>query len=116
MTDRYFYEVKALSKIEGSKNKIIDVLRGMKMKLLAFYIGGTFFAFFYWYAISAFCSVYLNTQSIYIIDCVISFLIFLIVPFIVYALIALLRIISLRSVDHKKLKWLYNMSRLLPVF
>ena len=94
----------------------IDVLRGMKMKLMAFYIGGTFFAFFYWYAISAFCSVYLNTQRIYIIDCVISFLIFLIVPFIVYALIALLRIISLKSVKHKKLKWLYNMSRLLPVF
>ena len=116
MTDRYFYEVKALSKIEGSKNKIIDVLRGMKMKLMAFYIGGTFFAFFYWYAISAFCSVYLNTQSIYIIDCVISFPIFLIVPFIVYALIALLRIISLKSVNHKKLKWLYKMSQMLPIF
>ena len=116
MTDRYIYEVKSLSKIEVNRNKVISVLRGMKMKLMAFYIGGTFFALFYWYVISAFCSVYINTQTIYIIDCVISFVIFLVVPFIIYFIIAVIRIISLKSVIHKKLKWLYKISNLLPIF
>ena len=116
MTDRYIYEVKSLSKIQGTRNKVISILRGMRMKLMAFYIGGTFFSIFYWYAISAFCSVYINTQTIYIIDCVISFVIFLIVPFIVYFIIAVLRIISLKSIIHKKLKWLYKISNLLPIF
>ena len=116
MTDRYIYEVKALPKIDGIKNKAISILRGMRMKLMAFYIGGTFFSIFYWYVISAFCSVYINTQSIYIIDCVISFVIFLIVPFIVYFIIAMLRIISLKSNIDKKLKWLYELIRIFPIF
>ena len=116
MTDRYIYEVKALPKIDGIKNKAISILRGMRMKLMAFYIGGTFFSIFYWYVISAFCAVYINTQIIYIIDCVISFVIFLIVPFIVYFIIALLRIFSLKSNIDKKLKWLYELIRIFPIF
>ena len=116
MTDRYIYKVKSLSKIEGDRDKVISVLRGMRMKLMAFYIGGTFFSIFYWYAISAFCSVYINTQTIYIIDCVISFVIFLIVPFVVYFIIAVMRIISLKNNILKKLKWLYKLSKVLPIF
>ena len=67
---------------------------------------------FYWYFISAFCAVYNNTQVMFIIDCALSFLFFLVDPSIVYALITLIRIIALKN----KLKCLFKVSKIFPIF
>ena len=116
LTDRYIYEIKAIPKFEGNGKTAFSILRRMRIKLMEFYLGAFALSAFYWYFISAFCSVYPNTQGIYIINCLISFVIFLIDPFIIYAFTTMLRIISLKSVVNKKLKWLYKISRFFPIF
>ena len=116
LTDNYIYKIKSLSKEDDIGDKIFLVLKGMKIKLIIFFILIFFLSAFYWYFISAFCAVYKNTQGIYIIDCVISLVFFLVDPFIVYALFALLRKISLKKVKNKNLECLYKTSRLFPIF
>ena len=116
LTDRTIYEIKAKTK-NGTKQKIIfNKMKKMKIKLIIFFIFTFIVELFYWYFISAFCSVYNNTQKIYIIDCVLSFIFFMIDPFIVYALVTLLRIISLKSSDKKNLNCLYILSQIFPIF
>ena len=116
LTDNYIYKIKTLSKEDDIGDKIFLVIKGMKIKLIIFFVLIFIISAFYWYFISAFCAVYKNTQGIYIIDCVISFLFYLVDPFIVYALFALLRVISLKNNNKKNLECLYKTSRLCPIF
>ena len=116
LTDRYIYEIKAWSTSERTGENIFRTVKKMKIRLVAFFVTIFFVSLFYWYFISAFCAVYNNTQGMYLIDCVISFVIFLVDPFIIYAIVALLRIISINSISCKKMKCLYTISRLFPIF
>ena len=88
----------------------------IKIKLLIFYVITSVLLLFYWYFVSAFCSVYKNTQRIYIIDCLLSLLIFSIIPFIVYAFTTLFRLVSLKDYNKKRLKFLYLIGKSLPLF
>ena len=116
MTDVHYYEIKALPKKEKNDQRIFDILKCVKRKLIGFLIF-TFLVFlFHWYFISAFCAVYQNTQLIYLRDSAISILISLIDPFIIYALTCLLRAISLMKCGRKKLCCLYKISELIPIF
>jgi hypothetical protein len=114
-TDKYVYEIKSLKNKETNGNKIFDILKCIKNKLLIFYICTFILILFYWYFVSAFCAVYHNTLKNYLIDCAISFLIFSIIPFIMYAFIALLRVMSLKDKDKKGLKCIYATSQSLPI-
>ena len=112
LSDKSVYEIKAMPKEQVTGVKIFIILKRMRIKLILFLIFSLIVMLFYWYFISAFCSVYNNSQIIYIIDCVISFAFFNAIPFILYALVTLLRIISLK----KKVKKLYNICKMLPIF
>ena len=116
LTDIIIYEIKALSKNEETRNIIFNNLKKIKIKLIIFLVFTFIVELFYWYFISAFCSVYNNTQVIYLIDCSISLLFFMVVPFIVYVLITLLRIISLKCSTQKKMKCIYILSKIFPIF
>jgi hypothetical protein len=116
MTDRYIYSIRALPKHEVNGNKIFEVLKSIRRKLIIFIILMLFVSLFCWYFISAFCAVYKNTQRIYILDCIVSFLIFLIDPFVIYAFLTVLRIVSISKICNKKVKCLYKFSRLFPIF
>ena len=112
MTDRYIYEIRAVSKTERDGKKIVDILTKMKINLIIFFCSLLLVSIFYWYFISAFCAVYNNTQGMYIIDCLLSFIFFSIDPFIVYALVSLIRFIAIK----KKVKWLYVIGTIFPIF
>ena len=116
LTDRSIYQIKGLAKHEENKEKIFEIMNKMKIKLLIFFFSIFLVSIFYWYFISAFCAVYKNTQKIFIIVCVISLLIFLIDPFIVYALVTLVRFLSIKRINNKKVKCLYTISRIFPIF
>ena len=116
LTDRHIYEIKGLPKREATAEKIFEILRKMRIKLIIFYIMVVLISLFYWYFISAFCAVYHNTQGLYILDCVLSFIFFSIDPFIIYALVTLLRVLSFKKLGNKKIKLLYTISRLFPIF
>ena len=116
MTDKHVYEIKSLPKEKTNNEKVFNILKCTTNKLLIFF-GITFgFILFYWFFISAFCAVYPNTQRIFIIDCLLSFVFLAIIPFIVYFLMTLLRIISLKDNSKKRLSCLYKLSQMFPVF
>ena len=116
LTDRYIYEIKAKPKNEIDNEKLFDILNKIKIKLRIFYISFIIISLFYWYFISAFCAVYHNTQGLYILDCLLSFIFFTIDSFVIYAIVAILRYLSLTRCKHKKMKCLYTTSRLFPIF
>ena len=116
MTDRYIYEIKGLPKERATGSNIFVIIKRMRIRLVAFFVSIFFITLFYWYFVSSFCAVYHNTQKLYLIDCSLSFVLFLIDPFIIYAFITLLRFLSLKKISNKKIKCLYNLSRVFPMF
>ncbi len=118
MTDKHYYEIKALPYKEKDDQRIFDILDCMKRKLTGFFIFTFLFFLFHWYFISAFCAVYQNTQKIYLRDSMISFAISMIDPFIIYFFTNLLRCISLTKLCRKKCcgGCLYKTSDLIPIF
>ena len=93
MTDKHVYKIKNISDIQINKSKIFLILKCIKIKLFGFYLFTFIFFVLYWYLITAFCSVYQNTQIIFIKDSFSSFLMGLAYPFALYIFPALFRIV-----------------------
>ena len=70
---------------------------------------------FYWYLITCFCAVYQNSQTAFIKDSLLSFLLGISIPFIIYLIPSLFRIIALKT-DKYRLEWVYNFSNIIPFF
>ena len=117
MTDIHYYKIKNLLKENNLKKKkfkfLIDCI---KYKIIIFYSFAFLLFLFFWYLISAFCAVYENTQKVFIIDSISSFIYGLIYPFIFYLIPSCLRIISLKAKEKKNLKCLYFLSDKIPIF
>ena len=117
MTDIHYYQLKELKR-ENNINgkKALSVIKCIKIKLII-YIISTFLMFlFFWYAIAAFCAVYVNTQGIFVADSYLSFLMELLYPFAIYLAPTALRILSLKAKGKKNLKILYSLSDKIPIF
>ena len=117
MTDIHYYQLKELKR-ENNINgkKALSVIKCIKIKLII-YIISTFLMFlFFWYAIAAFCAVYVNTQGIFVADSYLSFLMGLLYPFAIYLAPTALRILSLKAKGKKNLKILYSLSDKIPIF
>ena len=105
---------KSLLKIKACKNKFevynksINLFKYLLIKFNIFFIIGLLYLSFCWYFISAFCAVYNNTQEIYLKNCLLSFSISLIYPFLLNIIPAILRAISLK-VNNRKC--IYNLSK-----
>ena len=102
LTDKHYYQIKALNNQNMNKNIVFQILRCVNLKLLGFFTFTLILFTFYWYFISAFCAVYLNTQIIFIKDSAMSFLTGLLYPFVLYLFPAILRIISLEDSIKKR--------------
>jgi len=96
------------------RKKSIDILNCLKLKFILFYILSFIFLLFFWYYLSCFCAVYINTQKCLIENTLISFLLSLIYPIFLYLLPAFFRIPSLKSKNKKK-KCLYNFSQIIQL-
>ena len=116
MTDIHIYQIKSLKKNEQTPDKIYEVLKLIKIKLIAFYIFTGLVFIFYWYCVSAFCAVYQKTQGYFILNAFLSFIFELIDPFIIYALLTLLRRLSLKYHDKKGMNCLYKIIKFFPIF
>ena len=113
MTDKHFYEMK--KKKNMTKEQINRIFCCIKIKLIIFYVFSITFFAFYFYIITGFCSIYKNTQIIYIKDSIFSFVIELLIPFPLYLFPCIIRIIALKSVK-KNLTYLYKLSDIIPFF
>ena len=116
LTDKHFYKIKAMKNIQKNIEILFKILRCVKIKLIGFYIF-TFVLFLgYWYLITAFCAVYQNTQIIFIKDSISSFLLGLLYPFVLYLFPSFFRIIALCDKNKKRLKIIYGISDIIPIF
>ena len=116
LTDSSIYMIKELSKNKENGEKIIQIIKCLKIKLLIFFIFTFILFLFYWYFISAFCAVYPNTQKIFIRDSFTSYFTSMIDPFLIYFLTNMLRAISLSGCCKKKAGLIYNVSQFFPIF
>ena len=121
----YFLKLLALSEdliLKFKSNKSTEQLNArekslkkcIKIKLIFYFILSTFFLLFFWYYISMFCAIYVNTQIHLIKDTLISFIMSYISPVFIYLIPGLFRIPAL-SKHRKKRTWLYNISKLLQM-
>ena len=112
MTDKYIYNVKDLENNEANKCIAMNSLKCIQKKLKAFFICILIVMIFYWYLITSFCAVYENTQTVYLINFLLSFIIYLIYPFIIYIITSSIRVCSLK----KKSSFIYKLSSIIPIF
>ena len=115
LTDKYIYKIKNLTKNNNNKNDILKVIKYMKIKLIIFFIFTSIFFGLYWYIITSFCAVYENTQVTFLKDSLLSFLVGIIYPFILYLIPSGFRILSLRH-SKRNLKCIYKLSDIVPFF
>ena len=109
----------SLKKLKGKfkdKKKISqnikEVFHRLKIKFNIFFVIGFIFLCLFWYYVSVFCCVYINTQIILIKDTFLSFGVTLLYPFAVHLLSSELRIISLKS---QKLPGIYICSKIISL-
>ena len=97
------------------KNSDIDeikLIKKIKITSIIYFILVFIFLIFFYYYLSMFCAIYKKTQIHVLGGALISFLISLIYPFIVYFLIGFFRIYALRD-EKKKREFLYSLSKIL---
>ena len=114
LTNKHIYQIKKMIH-NIHKNEIAKILKCIKEKFVVFYIFTFIFFVFYWYTVTSFCSVYENTQITFIKDSLLSFLLGILYPFIIYLIPSALRIIALRN-EKKCLKCIYKLSEIIPFF
>ena len=94
---------KNILEIKHEKNKfhlqarVTLVLRHLKIKFICFYSFSLLILFLFLFYLSCFCVVYKNTQIYLIIIFLISYLVLVIAPFIIYLLPGVFRIYSFRN-------------------
>ena len=94
--------------------KEIALIKTIKIKFIVYFSLSSIFLLFFWYYISMFCAIYINTQIHLIKDTLISFALSLIYPFGIYLIPAIFRIPSLAN-KKKKRYYLYTFSKILQI-
>ena len=81
LTGQQILELKQEKDFAKAKKKSKELYKCISIKLAIFFSMSFIFMLFFWYFISCFCGVYINTQRILIIDTLISFCLSMIYPF-----------------------------------
>ena len=93
----------------------IKLKNKLKIKFIIFFIISFIFLLFFWYYISMFGVIYMNTQYHLLKDTSMSFGLSLIYPFIINLLPGIFRIPSLSAPKNKRMN-LYNFSKFIQIF
>ncbi len=111
LSQKNFIELKQIKSKENLDNKGIKILRTLNIKFVYFFIITFIFSGFYWYYITCFCGIYINTQIILIKNALISFGFSLIYPFGFYLIPGIFRLSGLRY-EKDSNEYLYQISLL----
>ena len=95
-------------------NKIVLVLKHLKIKIIIFFILNFLLLLLFWYYISCFCAIYKNTQIHLIKDTLISFGFYLLYPFGLNLFPGIFRIPALKS-SNKNKECLYKLSKIIQL-
>ena len=86
----------------------------LKIKFMLYFILNTIFLLFFWFYLSMFCAIYVNSQLHLIKDTLISYGLSLCYPLAIYLIPGLFRIPSLSNPKNKN-DYLYNFSKILQI-
>ena len=78
-------------------NKYNKLIKKLKIKFILFFVFDFFILIFFWYYITCFCGIYVNTQSHLIKDTILSFIIGLLFPLVLYFIPSIFRISAFRA-------------------
>ena len=128
---QYLLQLLALSEeaiLDFKKNKDVNNINKRKIELITkintkfilFFTVSTIFLLAFWYYLSMFCAIYVNTQIHLIKDTIISFAMSLLYPFGIYLLPGIFRIPALSNRKQKNKKddegkYIYNLSKILQI-
>ena len=104
-----------------SKKKInLIILRTLKIKFILFFCFAFMILSFFWYYITCFCGIYINTQIHLIKDSLSSLVLSLIIPFALYLIPGIFRLAALKEKkkknSQKQKKYIYDFSIFLENF
>ena len=97
LTGEQILELKQEKDFLKAKKKSKELIKCIYIKLSIFFNMSFIFMLFFWYFISCFCGVYINTQSILITDTLISFGLSMIYPFALSLFPGFFRVPALRA-------------------
>ena len=103
-------ELKQIKKKKNLKERLNKLLRILITKFILFFITSCIILSFFGYYIACFWGVYINTQIHLIKDSIISLIISLLIPFILYLIPGIFRIPSLRVIKQNRII-LYKISQ-----
>ena len=115
LSEKNILSLKQEKELKIAKKKAIKIKNYITIKFIIFFILSNFLLLFYWYFISCFCAVYINTQKILIKDTLISFTISMIYPFGINLLPGLFRMPAIKEPKKDK-KLLYQFSLIIALF
>ena len=105
-------------KQEKEKNKYIKykrLLQKIKIKFILFLITSFIVLILFWYFISCFCGIYVNTQTHLIMDLALSFVTWLLYPFGLFLIPGIFRFSALK--DEKQVrKYLYKFANFIESY
>ena len=114
LSEQNFLMLKKENNIKEMRNKSKDIKRCLKIKFILFYFVNFLLLFLFWYFISCFCAIFVNTQLILICDSVISFCLSMSYPFLINLLPGIFRFPALRAKNKDK-ECLYRTSVLITL-
>ena len=102
LTEGIILQLKKIRSKNEFNRAIISIGKIIKIKILIYFIISSIFLIFFWYYISMFCAIYVNTQIHLINDTILSFVLSLIEPFGFLLIPGLFRIPSLSKKNNNK--------------
>jgi len=109
LSEKNLLAIKQEKNLKIATKKSKKVKNCILIKFIIFFILSTSLLLFFWYFISCFCGVYINTQKILINDTIFSFILSMIYPFGINLIPGIFRISALRAKNKNK-ECLYNFS------
>ena len=103
-------ELKQIKEKKILKKIHYKLLRTLKIKFVLFFLSSIIILIFFGYYIICFCGVYINTQIHLIKDSIMSLIISLLIPFVLYLIPGIFRIPALRAIKSNRVI-LYNVSQ-----
>ena len=114
LSENSILSIKEIKQVKLTYKKAKSIKVYLLIKFLLFFIISFILTIFFWYFISCFCAVYINTQIILIKDTLISFGISMLYPFGINLLPGIFRISALRAKSKNK-GCLYKFSQLISL-
>ena len=114
LSEKNILELKNQKDLKKAIKKSKKISICLKLKSVTFFIFSMLLILFFWYFISCFCAVYINTQKILLKDTLISFCLSMIYPFGLNLLPGIFRISALRAKERDQ-KCLYKASLLIAL-